>query len=71
MNHKQRKAARRRAAQIRRNAEALERTCFEQIRLTEAFRRVQVLSALKLLQHLAEELELSTAIQQSAQQTKH
>lgn len=66
MNHKQRKAARRRAAQIRRNAEALKRTCF-----AEAFHRVQVLSALHLLQRLAEALELSTAIQQSAQQAKH
>jgi hypothetical protein len=66
VNHKQRKAARRRAAQIRRNAETLERS-----RVAEAFHRVQVLSALQLLQRLANALELSVVIQQSAQQTKH
>lgn len=66
MKRQQRQAARRRAAQIQRNAAALERT-----RFAEAFLRGQVLTALQLLQRLAEALELSAAIQQSAQQTKH
>lgn len=69
MNHKQRQAARRRAAQIRRNAEALERT--ERMDMATTFHRVQVSAALLLLQRLAKAMELCAAVQQSASQTKH
>lgn len=69
MNHKQRQAARRRAAQIRRNAEALERT--ERMNLAAAFHRVQVSAALLLLQRFVEAMEQCAAVQQSASQTKH